>query len=589
MNMQSVLDYLVGSVSYVPLKQKTNLALKCSISVMGLFTRILSMVASGCAVISARKHTIWPVSHKKKKKTSNGPSCAGLMNAKSDLSERVVKRVVKRVIFPTCSSVPGPRQKTTPSKKRGKDGRRIAPRKEASAGRNRKEQQWTEADMDEVFDLFERNKTLPPGEQMSIRAISKQTGVPYTTCCERLKGRRGGGKRGKIAGGKRTGKMLDKGERVVKRVITPKFRTVYPLGYPLTKLHVLYLIDQEQRLAAVLKLYARRGFPFTPRQMCQLAYEMAVKEGQNKFSPVKKSAGRTWLKYFLRRNPDIRIKNSVNLNIARAMAANPVQINKFFEEYKYWLADWKLEYAPNSIWNVDECGIGDVPKPQRVVGVSGERAFQTVAGEKATNTTMVTYASAGGLLMKPMLIFKCAKIKAAWREAAPSGYFLKASKTGYINAKLFYDYGVEFIDFLKRTNILQGNNKAILLMDLHKAHLFNWEFMLLMKNNNVEVCGLPPHCTHVLQPLDDRPFGNFKKEYQKELLHMNRALCGNKMNRQQFFRVFVPSFEAMTADSVRSGFRNTGIYPRNPNPPKMMNVDTSTVFDRCKCMFRGDK
>ena len=94
------------------------------------------------------------------------------------------------------------------------------------------------------------------------------------------------------------------------------------------------------------------------------------------------------------------------------------------------MTQWKLEYSPNSIWNVDECGLGDVPKSQKVIGVTGERPFMTVADEKA-----------GGVAMRPMIIFKNATIKKEWREAAPSGYMLRASSSGYINSKIFFEYG----------------------------------------------------------------------------------------------------------------------------------------------------
>ena len=331
-------------------------------------------------------------------------------------------------------------------------------------------------------------------------------------------------------------------------------------------------------------VYSRRGFPFTVNQLCQLAYEMAKKEGTpNKFSPIKKSAGRKWLKHFFKRHPEVKKKNAVNLSIARAMCANPTQIGRFFEQYRNWIADWKLEFAPNRIWNVDECGIGDVPKPQTVVGVTGERAFQTVSGEKSTNTTMVTFASAGGIVTKPMLIFKASKVKNEWRDAAPSGYHLKASPSGYINSTLFYEYGKEFVTFLKERHILTGDLKVLLLLDLHKSHLFNYDFMQHMKKNNVEVCSFPPHCTHVLQPLDDVPFGNFKREYDCELHQMNRTLCGNKMNKKQFFRVFVPAFTTgMAPEFIRKGFENTGIYPPNAEALKLQNIQASAVYDRCK-------
>ena len=330
-------------------------------------------------------------------------------------------------------------------------------------------------------------------------------------------------------------------------------------------------------------LYARRGFPFTPTQLCILAYEMAQSEGRKGFSPVKKRAGRTWLKYFLRRNPEVKVKLSQNLSIFRAMGANKVQINKFFDSLKEWIRLWKLEYAPNSIWNVDECGLGDVPKSQKVVGVTGERPFMTVADEKAKNTTLLNFISAGGVAMKPMIIFKNAAIKKEWREAAPSGYMLRASSSGYINSKIFFEYGEEFVKFLKRANILQGKNKVLLLMDLHKSHLFNYDFMKMMKDNNVEVCGFPAHCTHLLQPLDDTPFARFKTEWQKELMQLNRALCGHRMSRQQFFRCFIPAYQAgLTPEAIRSGFRNCGIFPYDRNVDKLKNIGPSTVFDKCK-------
>ena len=199
---------------------------------------------------------------------------------------------------------------------------------------------------------------------------------------------------------------------------------------------------------------------------------------------------------------------------------------------------------------------------------------------------MLTYVSAGGIIMKPMIIFKCAKVKNEWREAAPSGYLLQKSASGYINAKLFLEYGEEFAQFLKQNHILQGNNKAMILMDMHKSHLFNFEFMKLMQENNVEVCGFPPSCTHLLQPLDDMPFGNFKCKYQKQLLHVNRILSGNRMTKQQFFRVFVPAFQqGLSPEVVRKGFSNTGIYPPDRTAKKLQNLEPSTVYDRCKCLL----
>ena len=86
--------------------------------------------------------------------------------------------------------------------------------------------------------------------------------------------------------------------------------------------------------------------------------------------------------------------------------------------------------------------------------------------------TLLTYISAGGLCVPPMVIFKTSKVKREWREAAPSGYFIRGSPTGYINAKLFHEYGEQFVKYVKEKNLLTGGRKMILLLDMHKSHLF---------------------------------------------------------------------------------------------------------------------
>ena len=142
--------------------------------------------------------------------------------------------------------------------------------------------------------------------------------------------------------------------------------------------------------------------------------------------------------------------------------------------------------------------------------------------------------------------------------------------------------------FLKRVNILQGKNKILLLMDLHKSHLFNYDFMKMMRDNNVEVCGFPPHCTHLVQPLDITPFARFKTEWQKELMVLNWYLCGHRMSRQQFFRFFIPAYQAgLTPDAIRKGFQNCGIFPCDRTVPKLKKIGPSTVFDRCKLILRS--
>ena len=237
------------------------------------------------------------------------------------------------------------------------------------------------------------------------------------------------------------------------------------------------------------------------------------------------------------------------------MVANPVQVEKLFLLLKQWVRQWKIEYKPNNIWNIDEIGITDVPKERRVIGVVCECAFQTVADEKGTTTTLASFISAGGLHVPPMIIFKARRVKDIWWKAAPSAYFVHCSDTGFINVDLSVDYGEKFIEFLKERHLSGPDEKHLLLLDLYSSHIFNVKFMRLIREHNIEVCAFPPHCTHVLQPLDDGPCAVLKKKYQQELLSFYFDVAGIKMSKAQFFQVLIPAVtEAFKAENIRKGY-----------------------------------
>ena len=163
MNMPDVWKPLNGSVSFVLLRHQTRWGLKCSTLAMGSSTLMVLTKRSGCVAINAKRLSICAVSLRRKKKISNFPSCAGSMSVGSNPKFKRVglalKRVTKRVTFSFLLA----RQKTTKKKvRRAKDRRVIAPRKAASAGRDQKEQLWKVQNLDRAFDLWERNKDLPP-------------------------------------------------------------------------------------------------------------------------------------------------------------------------------------------------------------------------------------------------------------------------------------------------------------------------------------------------------------------------------------------------------------------------------------------
>ena len=206
---------LAGSASFVQLRPRTKSGLRNSILLTVLCTLTISMDLSGFSATSAKKHIMSTVSAPIKTNQPSAPFYAPSMNVRSGENfKRVMhfhlKRVIKRVIFPVLVVK---EKQTKKLFKRGKDGRKIAPRHPASSGKGRKEQAWSEEDINRAFAMWEANAEKKPEERLSKRQIAIDCKIPYTTFCERVSGRQGGGRKGKIAGGKQDGKILDKGKQ----------------------------------------------------------------------------------------------------------------------------------------------------------------------------------------------------------------------------------------------------------------------------------------------------------------------------------------------------------------------------------------
>ena len=99
----------------------------------------------------------------------------------------------------------------------------------------------------------------------------------------------------------------------------------------------------------------------------------------------------------------------------------------------------------------------------------------------------------------------------SWRIDAPRRVIICGSKKGYINKKLFAEYGKIFIYHLHATGQIKKPN--LILMDSHYSHVFNYCYMQLMYERIVKVFAIEPHSSHWGQPLDKNPFSGFKHHF----------------------------------------------------------------------------
>ena len=258
-------------------------------------------------------------------------------------------------------------------------------------------------------------------------------------------------------------------------------------------------------------------------RVCELAFQYAHVNGIQGFSEETQLAGQKWLRGFLSRHPQITLKKARNLSIARAMGANPTVIGSWFT-----LLDKIKKTAgitsPDQIWSGDETGVQNVPKEVKVLGLKNIRCFQQVSAEQGETSTILSFISAAGNVVPPMVLHKGVRVQDMWKLKAPGDIKIAATPKGYITKSRFHKYGLHFVKYLKQMGL--ADKKHLLIVDGHKSHLYNLPFYEAMRANNIEVLTIPPHTSHVLQPLDSVPFAQFKRNWESNLRKYNSSHSG---------------------------------------------------------------
>lgn len=133
-----------------------------------------------------------------------------------------------------------------------------------------------------------------------------------------------------------------------------------------------------------------------------------------------------------------------------------------------------------TLWNVDETGSQNIHKADAVVGVVGKPSYNITALERGETSTALICINAVGVAVSPMVIHKGNLIGKQWKNGARRDVQVRASENGYITKELFSDFGKTFVEFLTTRGLMDGV-PHLLIMDSHYSHLYNLEFLEMMK------------------------------------------------------------------------------------------------------------
>jgi hypothetical protein len=101
------------------------------------------------------------------------------------------------------------------------------------------------------------------------------------------------------------------------------------------------------------------------------------------------------------------------------------------------------------------------------------------------------------------------------------------------------------------------------VLDGHESH-HSAEFENYCKENDIVTLCMPPHSSHLLQPLDVGCFSVLKRSYGREIEKLMRNHI-HHITKPDFFLAFHAAFwVTFRPENVRGGFRGAGLVPFDP-------------------------
>jgi len=211
---------------------------------------------------------------------------------------------------------------------------------------------------------------------------------------------------------------------------------------------------------------------------------------------------------------------------------------------------------PSSIFNCDECGFPLNLKCLKVVDRTESKNPCHITGGDKSQVTVLACASASGYAIPPFVIFDRMKLNPKLHEGEVPGTLYGLSHSGWMNREFCYYWFLRhFLEYAPPFRPL------ILLLDGHSSH-YCPETIKLPAERKVILVALPPHTTHITQPLDRGCFAPLKVAWRQACHEFVVKNPGRVVTRFEFSQSFSKSWhKAMTMPNIISSFKVTGVCP----------------------------
>ena len=153
------------------------------------------------------------------------------------------------------------------------------------------------------------------------------------------------------------------------------------------------------------------------------------------------------------------------------------------------------------------------------------------------------------------------------------------SKSGWSNSTTFLNYlQNHFPKFIPRSE----GNKHLIIFDGHRSNV-SLTLTSRGKEHGIEFFILPPHTSHLTQPLDVGCFAPLNAIYNVECQTYMRLNPGHQITRYMYVvgeLACKAYLKALSPDNIISAFRRTGIFPFKKEKISDVKVLPATIYPK---------
>ena len=304
-----------------------------------------------------------------------------------------------------------------------------------------------------------------------------------------------------------------------------------------------------------------RGLPVRTTSIRDMANLLLQKRTSTDASSTRQ-VGIQWPYNFVRRHDTLQTRYNRKYDYKRALCEDPIVIRDWFRLVRNTIAKYGIQDV--DIYNFDETGFQmGIISTAKVITAS-ERTLRPVTIQPGNRewVTAVECINSYGWSLPPMIILKGKIHISSWyTDSLPSDWTIAVSENGWTTDQLGLTWLTDV--FEKYTKDRTDGVYRLLILDGHGSHVTP-EFDLFCKDHNIITLCMPPHSSHLLQPLDVSCFAVLKRSYGRQIEDLMRVGV-NHIDKSDFLPAYcVARIESLTSNTIRSGFGATGLVPYDP-------------------------